>query len=88
MCLTCRFMVMKKSTKKYSSSIGQKTGTSKMGKNVASIPKRNDLDEEYLHAFELQINLLHSCLACALTLVILTSQTYASLMTLQGPKFD
>ncbi len=48
MCLTCRFMVMKNSTKKYSSKIGQKTGTSKMGKNVASMPKRNDLDDEYL----------------------------------------
>ena len=53
MCLTCRFMVMKNSTKKYSSKIGQKTGTSKMGKNVASMPNRKDLDEEYLQPHRL-----------------------------------
>lgn len=52
MCFTCRFIVMKNSTKKYSSSIGQKTGTSKIGKNVASMPKRNDLDEEYLQVLK------------------------------------
>jgi hypothetical protein len=34
MCIICRFMVMKKSTKKYKSSIGQKTGISKMLKKV------------------------------------------------------
>lgn len=34
MCIICLFMVAKKSTKKYSSKIGQKTGTSKMEKNV------------------------------------------------------
>lgn len=48
MCLTCLFMVMKKSTKKYSSRMGQKTGTSKIGKNVASIPNTKDFADEYL----------------------------------------
>ena len=55
MCFTWRFMVMKKSTKKYSRRIGQKTGTSKMGKNVASMPKRKDLAEEYLHKMGLRV---------------------------------
>lgn len=49
MCLTWRFMVMKNSTKKYSNKMGQKTGTSKIGKNVAIMPKKNDLAAEYLH---------------------------------------
>ena len=34
MCAICFFIVMKKSTQKYMTKIGQKTGTSKIGKNV------------------------------------------------------
>ena len=41
-------MVIKNRTKKYSSRMGQKTGTSKIGKNVASMPKKKDFDDEYL----------------------------------------
>ena len=48
--LICLFMVMKTSTNQYSSSIGQKTGTSKMGKNVRQKPMRKALIDEYLQA--------------------------------------
>ena len=37
MCIICRFMVMKKSTKKYISRMGQKTGTSKTEKKVMAM---------------------------------------------------
>ena len=47
-CRICRLMVMKKSTRKYISRIGQNTGTSKMEKNVATKPYRNALLDEYL----------------------------------------
>ena len=48
MCLICRFMVTNKSTKKYSRRMGQKTGTSKIGKKVARKPNMNALLEDHL----------------------------------------
>ena len=47
-CLICRFIVTKSSTKKYSRRMGQKTGTSKMGKNVAKKPNMNALVDDHL----------------------------------------
>ena len=41
-------MVTKSSTSQYMSRMGQKTGTSKMGKNVMKNPIRTALNEEYL----------------------------------------
>mmetsp|Transcript_18151 Transcript_18151/g.41999 ORF Transcript_18151/g.41999 Transcript_18151/m.41999 type:complete len:126 (+) Transcript_18151:156-533(+) len=40
MCIICLFMVMKKSTKKYISKMGQNTGTSNMEKNVMTMQVR------------------------------------------------
>lgn len=50
MCFIWRFIVMKNSTNQYSSRMGQKTGTSKMGKNVKTKPRANAFADEYLHA--------------------------------------
>ena len=50
MCLIWRRMVTNSSTSQYRRRIGQKTGTSNMGKKVATKPRRNALTEECLHA--------------------------------------
>ena len=43
MCLICRFIVTKKSTNQYMSKMGQKTGTSNIGKKVIARPIAKDL---------------------------------------------
>jgi RNase P protein component len=48
MCLICRFIVMKKRMNQYSRRIGQKTGTSNMGKKVTRNPIKKDFVEDHL----------------------------------------
>jgi hypothetical protein len=49
MCLICLLIVKQTSTSQYTSKIGQNTGMSRTGKNVAIRPNRNALEDKSLH---------------------------------------